>query len=241
MSWFGQDGAALAELLDLPRVVAEESVDSTMDVAHALAAAGASAGTLVVAEAQRSGRGRSGQRWRSQARAGIWATLIERPADAAALEVLSLRVGLRLAPVLERWTSAAIRLKWPNDLFVGDLKLAGILIEARWRDQRPDWVAIGLGINLLPPDDPPGAALTGADARTVLAECLPALRAAAFARGRLGDDECRAFAARDLARGRQLVAPAAGAACGIADDGALLIESGGCVTPWRSGSIVFAG
>src|SRR5690606_8587957 len=147
---------------------------------------GAPAGTLVVAERQDSGRGRSGRRWSSAPRAGIWATLIERPRDAKAIEVLSLRVGLRLARVLERWTAGPIALKWPNDLFVDDRKLAGVLIEARWRDQRPDWVAIGVGVNLeVPADQDAATALRAADAQEVLAEMLPALRAAAFASGAL--------------------------------------------------------
>lgn len=241
MSWFGHEAAALSAALDLPRVDAFASLGSTMDAAHALAMSGAPAGTLVVAEAQTGGRGRGGKRWSSAPRAGIWATLIERPRDASGLDVLSLRVGLRLAGVLERWTEAEIRLKWPNDLFVAERKLAGVLIEARWRDDRPDWVAIGVGVNLQVPGDEIGAtALQGADAIEVLGEVVPAVRAAAFATGPLRADELAAFARRDLATGRQLREPALGTARGITADGALLIESGGELTPWRSGSLVLS-
>lgn len=240
MTWFGYDAAFLARELSLPQVVAEPALPSTMDRAHALAAEGAPAGTLVLAEEQLAGRGRGGNRWRSAPRAGIWTTLIERPADTSALEVLSLRVGLRIAPLLERWTAARIQLKWPNDLFVAGQKLAGVLIEARWREQRPDWVAIGVGINLVAPAEPPGAALTDADAFEVLAELIPALRAAAFARGPLTPEELTAFAARDLVAGRALQAPEVGVARGISADGALLIESGQGLREWRAGSIVFA-
>lgn len=241
MGWFGATGDALARALSLPRVAALEVVGSTMDEAHRLAADGAPAGTLVLAERQDSGRGRSGKRWSSAPRAGIWATLVERPRDAQAIEVLSLRVGLRLARALERRTAAAIRLKWPNDLFVGDRKLAGVLIEARWRDQRPDWVAIGVGINLAaPPDQAHATALRDADAVDVLGEIVPALRAAAFATGPLDDDELAEFARRDLAAGRALRQPLPGVACGITADGALLIESNGTRTPVRAGSLVFS-
>ena len=55
----------LAEALDLSRIVHEREVSSTMDVAHALASAGAEAGVLVVADRQRNGRGRGGHRWES--------------------------------------------------------------------------------------------------------------------------------------------------------------------------------
>jgi BirA family biotin operon repressor/biotin-[acetyl-CoA-carboxylase] ligase len=239
--WFGATGDDLAQLLSLPSVSAHEVVGSTMDEAHALAAAGAVAGTLVLAERQDAGRGRGGKRWTSAPRAGIWATLIERPRDAKAIEVLSLRVGLKLARVLERWTDTDIRLKWPNDLYVGARKLAGVLIEARWRDQRPDWVAIGVGVNLIvPPDQSEAAALREANALEALAELVPALRAAAFASGPLNESECVEFARRDFAAGRQVLEPLAGIARGITADGALLIESKGTVTPLRAGSLVFS-
>lgn len=241
MSWFGSPGEALARALALPRVEAHASLSSTMDEAHALAAGGAAAGTLVLAELQTSGRGRSGKRWISDPRAGIWATIIERPRDASGIDVLSLRVGLNLAKVLSRWSESAIQLKWPNDLFVSGRKLAGVLIEARWRDQRPDWVAIGIGINLVVPADQPDAtALLLADAKDVLGEMVPALRAAAFATGPLSERELAEFAARDFARDRRLVAPAAGLARGITADGALLIESNGAVTSYRAGSLVLS-
>ena len=241
MTWFGASGEALARAFELPRVEAYEELGSTMDAAHALAADGAAAGTLVLAELQTTGRGRGGKRWSSAPRAGIWGTLIERPRDASGLDVLSLRVGIRLARVLSRWTPSAIGLKWPNDLFVGARKLAGVLIEARWREQRPDWVAIGIGVNLVVPDDQPdAAALTNANALDVLAELLPVVRAAAFASGPLKPSELEEFAARDIARDRPLSAPASGIARGITADGALLIESNGEIVPHRAGSLVFS-
>jgi BirA family biotin operon repressor/biotin-[acetyl-CoA-carboxylase] ligase len=240
VTWFGHAGDALARSLAVPQVVALAAVDSTMDTAHELARAGAPAGTLVLAESQRGGRGRGGKRWTSAPRAGIWATLLERPRDASGIEVLSLRVGLRLAAVLERWTDAPIQLKWPNDLFVGGRKLAGVLIEARWRDQRPDWVAIGIGINLAEPADQDAAALQHAEAVEVLGEILPVVRAAAFASGPLRDAELAEFAARDLAFGRRLREPAAGTARGITADGALLVECEAGLTSWRAGSLVLS-
>src|SRR5438874_2355852 len=143
----------LARTLSLPRVELFDQVGSTLDVAHDLAAVGAPAGTMIVADAQTGGRGRMGRAWRSEPGGGVWMTVIERPTDGLALETLSLRVGLLVAPALDALAASPIRLKWPNDLYVGDRKLAGILIEARWREGRPDWVAIGVGINLRPPVD----------------------------------------------------------------------------------------
>ena len=249
VTWFGVSGEALARELDLPQVTAVQRVGSTMDAAHTLGAAGAPAGSLVIAEEQQAGRGRGGRAWRSAPRTGIWMTLLERPQGADGLDVLSLRVGVRLAPVLERWTTGPVRLKWPNDLFVGQQKLAGVLIEARWRGARADWVAIGVGINLVSdPDeiesgthaDTGRAGLVGVDAHLALAEIIPALRAAAFATGPLTDAELAAFAERDLAHGQLLSAPTAGTARGISAAGELLVETEAGLTPCRAGSLVLA-
>ena len=237
----GLHEADIAARLGLPRVAAHTTIASTMDAAHALAAAGAAAGTLVIAEEQTAGRGRGGRSWASSRCDGLWMTLIERPRAADALEVLSLRVGLHLAPVLERWSGAPIRLKWPNDLYIGPRKLGGVLIEARWRGAHPDWVAIGLGINLAaPPALPDAIGLDGADAEAVLAEVIPALRAAAFASGPLTAHELAEFARRDLAVGQRVSLPADGLVRGISPAGELLLDTPTGVAPFRSGSLVFA-
>jgi BirA family biotin operon repressor/biotin-[acetyl-CoA-carboxylase] ligase len=156
--------------------------------------------------------------------------------------LLSIRVGLRAAAVLDRWAGEPVALKWPNDLYSAGGKLAGILIEARWRDQRLDWVAVGLGINIRPPADMPGAAaLRGPPSRVeVLAELVPALRAAAAARGVLSERELMAYAARDLARGRRCVEPATGVVQGIDAHGSLVVRTpAGDSIACRAGSLVF--
>jgi len=235
----GRAGAALVQLLDLPRVELFDSVGSTLDAAHALATSGAPAGTLVLAEHQTAGRGRGGRSWTSAPGAGIWLTILERPRDAAALEVLSLRVGLKVARALDRWTATPVRLKWPNDLYVGAAKLAGILVEARWREQQLEWAAIGLGVNLRPPAGLAGAALRPNTSRVqVLAEIIPAIRAAAAAVGPLTERELAEFAARDLAVGRRCREPVSGTVVGIDAHGSLLVSTAEGTVPCRSGSLV---
>ena len=227
-------------------VVRLDEVGSTLDVAHQLAATGADAGTLIVAEAQTAGRGRMGRSWRSERGAGIWLTVIERPSDPSGLEVLSLRVGLALAPVLERFAAAPVRLKWPNDLYVSQRKLGGILIEARWREQSLEWLAIGVGINVRPPLNEPDAIGLGVGVSRdeVLEEIVPAIRAAAARSGPLERDELADFAARDMAAGRRCVEPISGIVRGITPSGALQVEiplSGGngtTLTEVRAGSLV---
>jgi BirA family transcriptional regulator, biotin operon repressor / biotin---[acetyl-CoA-carboxylase] ligase len=240
----GRSATELAVLLALPGVHVFSEVPTTMDVAHDRAAAGAPAGTLVLADAQTAGRGRSGGSWMSIAGYGLWLTLVERPNDPRVLDVLALRLGLRAARALDRFASSPVRLKWPNDLWTTEGKLVGIVAEARWRDGRPDWVAIGVGVNVV---RPPGVAhaaglAPGVDRIEVLSELVPALRAASAARGWLTERELEEFASRDLARGREVVEPVAGRVDGISADGQLCVRvAGGGVISVRSGSLVFAG
>jgi BirA family biotin operon repressor/biotin-[acetyl-CoA-carboxylase] ligase len=233
-------GDALARLLQLPRVVTFPTIGSTLDIAHSLASAGAPAGTLVLADAQTAGRGRHGRPWRSEPGAGLWLTLIERPTDVDALNVLSLRIGLALAPALDPFASEPVRLKWPNDLYVGTRKLAGILVEARWRDSLPEWVAIGVGVNVHAPADEPNAVglRAGTSRADVLGAIIPAIRAAAARAGELSDEERRAFASRDLAVGQRCAEPVTGTVRGIDAAGALLVQSAAGVVAVRAGSLV---
>lgn len=236
----GHDAAALARRLDLPRVAWHTSLPSTMDEAHALAERGAPAGTLVLADEQTAGRGRGGKAWASAPGAGLWCTLLERPLDAEAVEALSLRVGVRLARVLDRFAPAPVQLKWPNDLMLPAGKLGGILVEARWREGRVEWVAIGIGINLVVPAVPNASALRpGTTREAVLGELVPAVRAGAASRGGLSPAELAEYAARDWARGRAVRAPDRGTVAGISPAGAVLIETSRGTMACASGSLVF--
>jgi BirA family biotin operon repressor/biotin-[acetyl-CoA-carboxylase] ligase len=227
-------------MLDLPRVELLESTTSTLDVAHRLAAEGAPAGTLVIANEQTAGRGRGGKSWRSASGAGLWLTLIDRPADTSGLGVLSLRVGLASAEALDRFAPEPIRLKWPNDLYVDRRKLGGILVEARWREQAVEWVAIGLGVNVKAPENVETAAGLdpGTDRLDVLGELVPAVLAVTRAMGPLDAGEMEEFAVRDIARGRRCLEPAVGRVAGITSNGELLVALADTVAPFRSGSLV---
>ena len=237
------DGATREELeqtLDLPLVELLDTTTSTLDVAHRLASTGAPSGTLILANEQTAGRGREGKSWQSSAGAGLWLTLIERPKDTSGLGVLSLRVGLVAAEALDRFAAEPIRLKWPNDLYIDRGKVAGILVEARWRQSVVEWVAIGLGVNVRVPDNIVSSAglEPGTDRLDVLTELVPGLRAAARAQGPLRPEEMEEFNARDLARGKTCVQPALGRVAGISATGELLVALADSVTPYRSGSLV---
>ncbi|MFL5567091.1 MAG: biotin--[acetyl-CoA-carboxylase] ligase [Gemmatimonadaceae bacterium] len=237
------DGATsdeLAQMLGVPHVELLESTTSTLDIAHRLAGDGAAAGTLVIANEQTAGRGRGGKSWQSAPGAGLWLTLVERPTDGSGLGVLSLRVGLAAAEALDRFAAEPIRMKWPNDLYVDRGKLAGILVEARWREQSVEWVAIGIGINVKAPEGiNTAASLEPGTARLdVLAELVPAVRVAARSSGPLLIEEMEEFDARDIARGRVCVEPARGRVAGITPTGELLVALADSVAPFRSGSLV---
>lgn len=223
-----------------------------MDLAHAAAAGGAPAGTTVVADVQTAGRGRNGRRWVSDARTGVWATVVERPTDLAALPVLSLRVGLALADALDALhrtmadaagSRTPLALKWPNDLLLGGRKLAGVLVEARWREGVPEWVAVGVGVNCSIPADLPEAAALGAAVRRadVLKAVIASVRTAARAGGALSTDELARYAARDAVRGRRVVEPVVGIAAGVDPGGALLVRDvAGELRPVPTASLRYA-
>jgi BirA family biotin operon repressor/biotin-[acetyl-CoA-carboxylase] ligase len=165
---------------------------------------------------------------------------VERPKENSGLGVLSLRIGIAAAEALDRFAAEPIRLKWPNDLYIDHGKLAGILVEARWREQAVEWVAIGLGINVRRPRNIENAAglEVGSTRVDVLCDLIPSLRAAASATGLLTDVEMEEFDARDLARGRLCVEPALGRVAGITRAGELLVALADSVAPFRSGSLV---
>lgn len=232
----------LARRLQVPVVASFDAVGSTMDIAHDLAERGAVSGTLVLADTQLAGRGRGGKRWTSAAGDGIWMTLVERDVDTGVLDVLALRLGIAAAGVLDEFSPVAVQVKWPNDLYASGAKLAGILVEARWRDGSPEWVAIGIGVNVVRPRAMPNAA--GLRARTsrleVLDRLVPALRQTLSRRGPLDGAECTALSRRDFSRGRAIAEPGPGTVEGIAPGGELIVRNAaGSLERFRSGSLVF--
>lgn len=240
-TWDGLNARDVGARLGLPNVWMYAEVESTQDMAHALAEQGVPAGALVVADAQRSGRGRQGRSWRSHAGQGVWCTVVERPSAADAVGPLAIRVGLRLAEALDRFADARVQVKWPNDLLLGDGKLAGILTEARWSGATPTWVAVGVGVNVKRPDVEGAAGLREGTSRyDVLAAVVKAVRSAARESGDLSKDELQRFATRDALRGRRILSPAEGVVDGLDASGALRIQGTDGVELHRSGTVRLA-
>ncbi len=237
----GLSAVELAALLELPRVDLFATVTSTLDIANAIGPT-ATAGTLVIADEQTAGRGRLGRAWTSERGAGIWLTLVERPEDPLALEVMSLRCGLYAAEALDALAGAPIGVKWPNDLYVRGRKLAGVLIETRWRGTAPEWVSIGFGLNVAqPPLDCAIGLAPDTTRRDALVLLVPALRRAALTTGLLTAEELTRWSAHDVARGRVIESPSAGIVAGISPRGELLVRStDDTETAHRSGTLTFA-
>jgi BirA family biotin operon repressor/biotin-[acetyl-CoA-carboxylase] ligase len=232
----------VAHLCGVPRVALYAEIGSTMDAAHELAEHGAPSGTLVLTDRQTAGRGRYGRAWTSAPGTALTVTLIERPTDPRATLVLSLRLGLRAAPVLDRFAPHQVQLKWPNDLLLPEGKVGGVLVEARWRNQRLEWVAIGIGINVVSPEAPDAAGLSaGVHRLDLLGDLVPALRAGVAVPGGLTEEEIAAFATRDWARGRLAVTPAVGTVRGLSSAGALIIETTEGLVECVTGSLVLTG
>ncbi|MGH9375543.1 MAG: biotin--[acetyl-CoA-carboxylase] ligase [Terriglobia bacterium] len=148
------------------KVIHYFTVGSTNTEAMNLAARGAAHGTVVVAEEQTAGRGRFGRAWYSEKSAGIYASIILRPAIAPAqAPVLALAVGLAAQQAIEAAAGMEPDLRWPNDLLLDGKKLGGILTEMSAEIDRVHAVVAGIGLNVNQQELPPELALIATSLR----------------------------------------------------------------------------
>lgn len=130
------------------RVVELAACASSNDEAAALAAGGAEHGTVVVAGAQTSGRGRLGRSWFSPPGESLYLSCVLRPQLAPdALPPVTLAAGIAIAEAVAG-AVPAVRVHWPNDVVVGDRKLAGILTEMTTRGRQVEAAVLGIGLNV---------------------------------------------------------------------------------------------
>ena len=223
-------------------------VPSTSDLAASLAERGAREGCLVLANAQSAGRGRQGRSWVSPAGAGLYVSAVLRPAPQA-VPLLSMGAGLAVAEGIQAATGLHLHLKWPNDVYVGERKVAGVLAEASITvgTSAVQYVVLGFGINVMPAAFPPDIAPRATsleeelgravDRGLLLAECLASL-AERYAdvqsgRKRAVVDAWRARAAHTL--GRRVRWDGAGTVLeGVAED---IDEGGGLMVRTNTGVV----
>lgn len=234
---------------------------STNDVAAALAERGAPEGTTVVAAAQTAGRGRLGRHWYSPADAGLYVSVVcrnQRPAP-----FLTLAGGVAVAEGIRSATGLPVELKWPNDVVVTEArgsnrrrKLAGVLAEAASDGCGLQYVVLGFGVNLRHAAYPAAIAQRATSLERELGRPVDAdllltaiLESLAQHFSTLSRGETRNL----LDRCRQLTPSAVGATvecetagsrlqgvtAGIADDGALLVRTGGRTERIFSGEVIW--
>lgn len=122
--------------------------DSTNERAREMALAGEPSGTVVTAGVQTAGRGRGGRRWSAPPDGALLYSAILRPLDLRHL-LLPIAVPIAVCEACESLASVECKIKWPNDIWLSEHKLGGILIESR----PPEWAVIGVGVNVSIPEE----------------------------------------------------------------------------------------
>ncbi len=233
-----------------------DSVDSTNAQLLQRAAQGAPSGLTLAAEAQQAGRGRRGRVWHSAVGSTLTFSVLWRFAQGAReLAGLSLAVGIALVRALRAAGAPAVQLKWPNDVVLPGGKLAGILIEMQGDVLGPSVAVIGIGVNVRADPrvtaqvdqnvaDLEAAVGAPVDRSLLLARMLRELAAvldlfAAQGFTPLREEWQQLHAYRDQAVRLELPdgQGITGIARGVAEDGALLLETITGMTRHHSGEV----
>ncbi|MEB8270949.1 bifunctional biotin--[acetyl-CoA-carboxylase] ligase/biotin operon repressor BirA [Klebsiella grimontii] len=107
-------------------------------------------GDACVAEYQQAGRGRRGRKWFSPFGSNLYLSMYWRLEQGPAAAIgLSLVIGIVIAEVLQSLGADKVRVKWPNDLYLQDRKLSGILVELTGKTGDAAQIVSGAGINLM--------------------------------------------------------------------------------------------
>ncbi|GAB3640825.1 biotin--[acetyl-CoA-carboxylase] ligase [Spirosoma arcticum] len=107
-------------------------------------------GTIVVTDYQTAGRGQRGNAWEAQPGQNLMLSLILKPTFLRATDQfwLNMAISLGITDTLHPLLGDALRIKWPNDIYVGDQKLGGILIENTLHGYHIAWSVVGVGLNV---------------------------------------------------------------------------------------------
>jgi BirA family transcriptional regulator, biotin operon repressor / biotin---[acetyl-CoA-carboxylase] ligase len=127
-------------------VLVFRETSSTNDRARQAGVAGAGEGLVIFAESQTGGRGTRGRKWVSTAGVGLWFSILLRTrVPVAQWPLLVKMAAVACAEAIEKWVEQTVRIKPPNDLILGDGKVAGFLLETSntW-----DFQVLGVGLNV---------------------------------------------------------------------------------------------
>lgn len=132
------------------KLEAFESLDSTNTYLKKRAAGGAPEGTVVIANAQTAGRGRMGRSFASAPGLGIYLSMLLRPStEAECVQSLTAGTAVAVCRAVERVCGVAPGIKWINDLFLKGKKICGILCESSLKDEKAEYVVLGIGLNVI--------------------------------------------------------------------------------------------
>jgi BirA family biotin operon repressor/biotin-[acetyl-CoA-carboxylase] ligase len=125
-----------------------ENTGSTMDRAREFALQGLPTGTVITAEKQSSGRGRNGRTWASR-QGGLFFTILERPSLSVADYTLpSMIFQIAVARVLTVVSGKRAVLRWPNDIYIDQRKISGVITEIAGEGDLVQWLTGGIGVNV---------------------------------------------------------------------------------------------
>lgn len=136
------------------------TIDSTNEELIRRARVGGMPQVLIATE-QLAGRGRLGRTWVSNKGEGLYMSFLLRPEiSVEKAPLISLIMGLAAHEAIKEATGIETKLKWPNDLVIDGKKVAGILASSEIKDGKPDFVVIGIGINMFHSEFPEEIAVT---------------------------------------------------------------------------------
>jgi BirA family transcriptional regulator, biotin operon repressor / biotin---[acetyl-CoA-carboxylase] ligase len=213
--------------------------DSTNERAKELAAAGAPPGLVVTADEQTEGRGRRGNAWFGPVGGALLYSALVRPFASDRGALLPLAVPIAVCEAAEQVAPVRCQVKWPNDVWIEERKVAGVLVEARPEE---GWAVVGVGLNVAIAEEDFPAELRGAATSLLPTEAegglppggAPALGAAtralseALGRWTAKDDDqvLDAYRTRDALSGRRVSwAGGVGTAEEIDERGHLVVET----------------
>lgn len=216
-------------MIGSPRVH-HRRTESTSDRAKELAIAGAPHGTLVTADEQTAGRGRQGRTWLAPAGKTVLMSVVLRDLGAAHA-YLPFAAALAVCDACEASAPVRCSIKWPNDVWVDGLKLAGILIEGRPQE---GWTVVGIGLNVATSEFPEEIRQIATSLSLAANGAVPAVeqvlgRLVSALDARLAQEPRQILGAwrdRDVLCQRRIRWQGGeGTAAGIDDSGALLVET----------------
>ncbi|MDI6732918.1 MAG: biotin--[acetyl-CoA-carboxylase] ligase [Planctomycetota bacterium] len=131
------------------KVVCHKKVTSTNDLAWLEVTRGAEEGTVIIADEQICGRGRFGRAWSSPNQKGIWLSVILYPSLFPEETFLLMALGaIAVTDLLKNKFNLPSLIRWPNDVIIGNRKVAGIIVESKYVNQCPNASVLGVGMNI---------------------------------------------------------------------------------------------